>query len=108
MFSLLACGPIAQRYFSSGPICATALVWGRLGPRVEALAQAVAEPAVSGLDVNALSDRADLNAVLDQINIDRLRDRVDIDRLLASPGVSSVDGLILASNSLASLVQVNG
>ena len=99
MFSLLACGPIAQRYFSSGPICATALVWGRLGPRVEALAQAVAEPAVSGLDVNALSDRADLNAVLDQI---------DIDRLLASPGVSSVDGLILASNSLASLVQVNG
>ena len=50
MFSLLACGPIAQRYFSSGPICATALVWGRLGPRVEALAQAVAEPAVELCD----------------------------------------------------------
>ena len=32
MFSLLACGPIAQRYLSCGPICATALVGEPTGP----------------------------------------------------------------------------
>ena len=45
---------------------------GRLVPRVEALAQAVAERAVelvvSALDVNALLDRVDLNAVLDRVD----------------------------------------
>ena len=77
--------PIRQRYFSCGLICATALAGGP-GPRVEALAQAVAEPAVelavSALDVNALLDRVDINRLLDRVNINRLLDRVNIDRLL--------------------------
>ena len=59
---------------------------GRLGPSVEALAQAVAERAVelvvSALDVNALLDEIDLNAVLDQVDINRVLDRIDLDRLL--------------------------
>ncbi len=48
---------------------------GRLVPRAEALAQAVAERAVefvvSALDVNALLDEVYLNAVLDRVDINR-------------------------------------
>jgi hypothetical protein len=67
---------------------------GRLGPRVEALAQAGAERAVelvvSALDVNGLLDRVDLNAVLDQVDIERVLDRVDLDRLLRRVDVNAV------------------
>ena len=66
----------------------------RLGPRVEALAQAVAERAVelvvSALDVNGLLGRVDLNAVLDQVDIERVLDRVDLDRLLGQVDVNVV------------------
>jgi hypothetical protein len=59
---------------------------GRLGLRVEALAQAAADRAVelvvSALDVNALLDRVDLNAVPDRVDINQLLDRVNMDRLL--------------------------
>ena len=68
---------------------------GRLVPRVEALAQAVAERAVeivvSALDMNALLDRVDLNAALDQVDIDRVLDRIDLDRLL---GRMDLNGII--------------
>jgi hypothetical protein len=65
-----------------------------LGPRVEALAQAVAERAVelvvSALDVNGLLDRVDLNAVLDQVDIERVLDRIDLDRLLGQVDLNAV------------------
>ena len=67
---------------------------GRLVPRVEALAQAVAERAVeivvSALDMNALLDRVDLNAALDQVDIDRVLDRIDLDRLLGRMDVNGI------------------
>jgi hypothetical protein len=59
---------------------------GRLVPRAEALAQAVAERAVelvvSALDVNALLDKVDLNAVLDRVDIDRVLDRIDLNGIV--------------------------
>jgi hypothetical protein len=59
---------------------------GRLGPSVEALAQAVAQRAVeivvSAVDVNALLDRVDLNAVLDQVDIGRVLDRIDLNAIV--------------------------
>ncbi len=68
---------------------------GRLVPRAEALAQAVAgragERVVSALDVNALLGRVDLNAVLDQVDIDRVLDRIDLDRVL---GRMDLNGLV--------------
>ncbi len=67
---------------------------GRLGPRVEALAQAVAERAVelvvSALDVNALLDRVDLNGVLDQVEIERVLDRVDLNAVLDQVDIERV------------------
>jgi hypothetical protein len=67
---------------------------GRLVPRVEALAQAVAERAVeivvSALDMNALLDQVDMNAVLDQVDIDRVLDRIDLDRLLGRMDVNGI------------------
>jgi hypothetical protein len=69
-------------------------VGGRLVPRPEALAQAVAERAVelvvSALDVNALLGRVDLNAVLDQVDIDRMLDRIDLDRLVARMDLNDI------------------
>lgn len=68
--------------------------WGPAGPRVEALAQAVAEPAVelavSALDVNALLDRVDINRLLDRVDIDRLLDRVDIGTLVEQTDLGAV------------------
>ena len=65
-----------------------------LVPRMEALAQAVAERAVelvvSALDVNALLDRVDLNTVLDQVDIDRVLDRIDLDRLLGRMDLNGI------------------
>jgi hypothetical protein len=59
---------------------------GRLGPSMEALAQAVAQRAVeivvSAVDVNALLDRVDLNAVLDQIDIGQVLDRIDLNSIV--------------------------
>jgi hypothetical protein len=94
------------------PLAPLRPVNGRLAPRVEALAQAVAERAVelvvSALDVNGLLDRVDLNAVLDQVDlnavldqvdlnavldqvdIERVLDRVDLDRLLRQVDVNAV------------------
>jgi hypothetical protein len=63
---------------------------GRPVPRSEAWAQAVAERAVSALDVNALLDLIDLNAVLDQVDIDRVLDRIDLDRLLARMDLNDI------------------
>jgi hypothetical protein len=64
---------------------------GRLGPSVEAVAQAVAQRAVeivvSALDVNALLDRVDLNAVLDQVDIGRVLDRIERAMNSSSPTV---------------------
>jgi hypothetical protein len=66
----------------------------RLGPWVEAQAQAVTDRAVelvvSALDVNGLLDRVDLNAVLDRVDIERALDRVDLDRLLGLVDVNVV------------------
>jgi hypothetical protein len=59
---------------------------GRLVPRREILAQAVAEGAVelvvSALDVNAVLDLVDLNAVLDRIDLDGLLERVDLNSIV--------------------------
>ena len=59
---------------------------GRLGPSMEALAQAVAQRAVeivvSAVDVNALLDRVDLNAVLDQVDIGQVLDRIDLNSIV--------------------------
>jgi uncharacterized RDD family membrane protein YckC len=81
---------------------------GRLVPRREILAQAVADRAVdlvmSTVDVNAVLDRVDLNAVLDQIDLDRLLARVDlnsvVERLDIDALVEHTDiGAIIASSS---------
>jgi hypothetical protein len=85
------------------PLAPRRPVNGRLGERVEALAQAAAERAVelvvSALDVNglldqvdlnAVLDQVDLNAVLDQVDIERVLDRVDLDRLLERVDVNAV------------------
>jgi uncharacterized RDD family membrane protein YckC len=81
---------------------------GRLVPRREILAQAVADRAVemvvSALDVNAVLDRVDLNAVLDQIDLDRLLERVDlnsiVERLDIDALVEQTDlGAVIASAS---------
>ena len=81
---------------------------GRLGPSVEALAQAVAERAVelvvSALDVNELLDEIDLNAVLDQVDITRVLDRIDlndiVDRIDIGALVEQTDlGPIIASST---------
>ena len=67
---------------------------GRLGPSMEALAQAVAQRAVeivvSALDVNALLDRVDLNAVLDRIDLNRLLGRVDLNSILQHVDVDAL------------------
>jgi len=61
-------------------------VEGRLVPRAEALAQAVAERAleivVAALDMNALLDRVDMNRVLDGIDPDRLVERMDLNSIV--------------------------
>jgi uncharacterized RDD family membrane protein YckC len=81
---------------------------GRLVPRREILAQAVADRAVdlvvSVVDLNAVLDRVDLNAVLDQIDLDRLLERVDlnsvVERLDIDALVEQTDiGAIIASSS---------
>ena len=81
---------------------------GRLGPSVEALAQAVAERAVelvvSALDVNALLDGVDLNAVLDEVDIKRVLDRIDlngiVERIDVNALVEQTDlGAIIASST---------
>jgi uncharacterized RDD family membrane protein YckC len=81
---------------------------GRLVPRREILAQAVADRAVelvvSALDVNAVLDRVDLNAVLDRIDLDRLLERVDlnsiVERLDIDALVEQTDlGAVIASSS---------
>jgi len=81
---------------------------GRLGPSMEALAQAVAQRAVeivvSALDVNALLDRVDLNAVLDQVDIGQVLDRIDlngiVERIDVTALVEQTDlGAIIASSS---------
>ena len=81
---------------------------GRLGPSVEALAQAVAERAVeivvSALDMNALLDEIDLNAVLDQVDITRVLDRIDlndiVERIDIGALVEQTDlGAIIASST---------
>jgi len=67
---------------------------GRLVPRAEALAQAVAERAleivVAALDMNALLDRVDMNRALDQVDIERVLDRIDLDRLVERMDLNSV------------------
>jgi hypothetical protein len=67
---------------------------GRLVPRAEALAQAVAERAVelvvSALDVNALLDQVDMNHVLDQVDINRVLDRIDLDRLVEQMDLNDI------------------
>jgi uncharacterized RDD family membrane protein YckC len=59
---------------------------GRLVPRREIVAQAVADRAVelvvSAVDVNAVLDRVDLNAVLDRVDLDRLLERVDLNSIV--------------------------
>jgi hypothetical protein len=69
---------------------------GRLVPRREALAQAVAERAVevvvSALDMNALLEQVDLNAVLEQVDIERVLDRIDMDRLLDRVDLNGIVG----------------
>jgi uncharacterized RDD family membrane protein YckC len=81
---------------------------GRLVPRREILAQAVAERAVdlvvSALDMNAVLDRVDLNAVLDRIDLDRLLERVDlnsvVERLDIDALVEQTDlGAVIARSS---------
>jgi hypothetical protein len=81
---------------------------GRLGPSMEALAQAVAQRAVeivvSALDVNALLDRVDLNAVLDQVDIGQVLDRIDLngiaERIDVEALVEQTDlGAIIARSS---------
>ena len=67
---------------------------GRLVPRAEALAQAVAERAVelvvSALDENALLDQVDMNHVLDQVDINRVLDRIDLDRLVEQMDLNDI------------------
>ena len=62
------------------------LVGDRVIPRVEALAQAVAERAVelavSALDLNALLDRVDLNRVLARVDVEAVVDRVDVNAVI--------------------------
>ena len=81
---------------------------GRLGPSMEALAQAVAQRAVeivvSALDVNALLDRVDLNAVLDQVDIGQVLDRIDlnviVERIDIEALIEQTDlGAIIASST---------
>ena len=81
---------------------------GRLGPSMEALAQAVAQRAVeivvSALDVNALLDRVDLNAVLEQVDIGQVLDRIDlngiVERIDVEALVEQTDlGAIIASST---------
>jgi hypothetical protein len=81
---------------------------GRLGPSMEALAQAVAQRAVeivvSALDVNALLDRVDLNAVLEQVDIGQVLDRIDlngiVERIDVEALVEQTDlGAIIARSS---------
>jgi hypothetical protein len=81
---------------------------GRLGPSMEALAQAVAQRAVeivvSAVDVNALLDRVDLNAVLDQVDIGQVLDRIDlngiVERIDVEALVEQTDlGAIIARSS---------
>jgi len=67
---------------------------GRLVPRAEALAQAVAERAleivVDALDVNALLDQVDINSVLDRVDIERVLDQIDLNRLVDRMDLNSV------------------
>jgi uncharacterized RDD family membrane protein YckC len=81
---------------------------GRLVPRREIVAQAVADRAVelvvSAVDVNAVLDRVDLNAVLDRVDLDRLLERVDlnsvVERLDIDALVGQTDlGAVIASAS---------
>lgn len=71
---------------------------GRLVPRAEALAQAIAERAleivIAALDMNALLDRVDMNRVLDQLDIERVLDRIDLDRLVERMDLNSIVGRI--------------
>jgi uncharacterized RDD family membrane protein YckC len=81
---------------------------GRLVPRREILAQAVADRAVelvvSAVDMNAVLDRVDLNAVLDRIDLNRLLERVDlnsvVERLDIDALVEQTDlGAVIARSS---------
>ncbi|HTP15232.1 MAG TPA: hypothetical protein VMK13_05290 [Streptosporangiaceae bacterium] len=69
-------------------------VEGRLVPRAEVLAQAVAERAVelvvSALDVNALLDEVDLNGLLDEVDLNAVLARVDLNRLLARMDLNGI------------------
>jgi hypothetical protein len=71
---------------------------GRLVPRAEALAQAVAERAieivVDALDVNALLAQVDINGVLDRVDIERVLDGIDLNRLVERMDLNSVVGRI--------------
>jgi len=93
-------------------------VEGRLVPRSEAWAQAVAERAVelvvSALDVNALLDGVDLNAVLDQVDIERVLDRIDLNRLLSQVDLNTiveridVDALVEQTDLSAVIASASG
>ena len=78
---------------------------GRLVPRMEALAQAVAERAVeivvSAVDMNALLDGVDLNALLDQVDFDQVLARIDLDQMVGRLDLNP----ILARIDVEALVQ---
>jgi uncharacterized RDD family membrane protein YckC len=84
------------------------LAEGRLVPRREILARAVADRAVelvvSAVDMNAVLDRVDLNAVLDRVDLDRLLARVDLNSVVARLDIEALVeqtdlGAIIASSS---------
>jgi hypothetical protein len=70
------------------------LVGDRVVPRVEAVAQAVAERAVelavSALDMNALLDWIDLNALLDRIDLNRQLAWVNVEAVVDRVDVNAV------------------
>jgi hypothetical protein len=67
------------------PLAPLRSVGGRLAPPMEAMAQSIAERAIS-LVLGAV----DMNAVLDLVDIEEILDRVDLNRLLARVDMNGI------------------
>jgi hypothetical protein len=67
------------------PLAPLRSVGGRLAPPMEAMAQSIAERAIS-----LVLDAVDVNAVLDLVDIEEILDRVDMNRLLARVDMNDI------------------
>jgi hypothetical protein len=91
-------GGIAPILGDVDPLAPLRSVGDRLAPPMEALAQSIADRAISlvldAVDVNAVLDRVDIEEILDRVDMNRLLARIDVNQLLSTVDVNPLVGKV--------------